>query len=295
MSERIRELLAAMTVPPALDEVLRAAEGPGVEAGHIWQTRWDDLTALVLVVEMAAAGDAGVIADVVAVTLSNTAPTGSRVPTLSLETDALPVATVWPQTLTRLPARVFERMLVPSSQTTGVTEAVRAQRDHSVDIDIFDPGLDIAAELSDTLEALAEAPGLPVQVSSGSPFAARMQGDTPGKLRVLSEVLGVSPQGAHALLRGKARPTAEQVMALVAAGVLPAGVALAEAFPPEDVAELEHPRFKAEILSIAERRGISEAEVRILAAREAYALAARITGTADPAGVRVRHALARLR
>ncbi len=309
MAESTRDLLAAMKVPPALERALQAPAPPAdIEAGQIWQVRWDDVSALVLVVNVMAS-EAGVVADAAAVTLAITKPAGSSVPTLDLETEALPSATLWSQASVQLPARVFERLLVPSEQARSAAESARAQRserglDTSVGsdgdagagfgLDVFDPGLDVLAELQDTLEGLATVPGLPVLASSSSDLAANMQGTTAEKLRALTEVLALPPQASHALLRGKAQPTPQQLAALAAAGVVPKEVAIAEAFPAEVVAELESPRTKAAIVTIAEARGMPEQEVRLRAAREAYALAARITGSADPVGDRVRHALSKL-
>lgn len=300
MSDDVRALLASMRVPDALHRRLHQdAALDEIEIGQIWQVHWDDTSTLVLVVAVRDSERARVLADVVAVTLAHTAPTGSSVPTLLQPTDALEATTVWLSTRTALPARVFERMLVPAAQTRPAVEAAAAQPPAGAGageaLDALDPGLELWAELKDALEELAEAPGLPVKVEAAGDLATRMSGDTVSKLRALVEILGVGQPSAQLLLRGKAQPTAAQLESLVAAGVVQGSAAVREAFPEDTVAELEHPRTKADVLAAARRLGLPEAEVRLAAARQAYALAARITGTPEPVAARVRHALAELR
>ena len=283
MSDAVRKLLSEMTVPAGLTAALSAADVPeSIEPGQVWRVRWDDQAALVL---LTAVTEHAVTA--ASVTLVEQPPTGSQVPVLHFVSEALPGATVWPGTRTELPLRVLERLLERSEDTSLIAAQVEKAQD--AEIDVFDEGLDVLARLTDELLDLAGVPELPVQGESTSTLREQLGNDTKGNLELLQELLGVPLSAALALHQGKEQLMPEQTAALVSAGVLTKVPDLA--FPSEYVVELGQPRFKSIVLAKAAERGWGEFETRCVAAKDAYALAARVTADGNSVRARLQSAL----
>lgn len=283
MSDALRKLLSEMTVPAALTAALDATDMPeAIDPGQVWRVRWDDRALLVLLTAVTDHAVTGAC-----VTLTEQTPTGSQVPVLPFASEVLPGAVVWPGTNTELPRRVLERLLERSEATVAVAAEVEVTQ--NAEVDIFDEGLEIQARLMDELLDLAGAPELPVQDDSTSTLGEKLGGDARASLQLLVDVLGVPQNVALALYRGKEEPTPEQTTTLVSAGLLAEAPDMA--FPSAIVIELDQPWHKAAVLAKAAEHGRGEYETRCLAAKEAYALAARITAHEDSIRARVARAL----
>jgi hypothetical protein len=278
--DRARALLS-QAPPNLLHPALMAGDVPErILTGQLWRARWSDVTALVLVV-----GDRDpAVPAVVPVTVGLAVPSGSRASTLALEGQVVRGAVVWPLVRLGLPLRTLDALVEHSTETTRA--AALASDGPAVPPDVYDPAADLVAELEDDLAALAAAPGLRTlgdDTGEAGSLRSVLPGDTAGKLDVLEEVLGLDQAAAMDLLRAPAALSDSDAAALerhleLEPGALPRAE---PAFPQALVTELDHPRWRRQMLARVDE-GTDELAARREAASAAYALAARESPVSAP-------------
>lgn len=277
--ERARALLSQAPVS-RLHTALADGEVPDrVETGQLWRARWSDVTALVLVVD----ASEQTLPAVVSVSVGLDVPAGSRAGTLALNGRVVSRATVWPTARVELPLRTLEALVEHSAATTRAAVAASEQ---PIPPDVYDPAADLIADLDDDLAALAGAPGLSTLADDLAPAASLrdvLPGDTGGKLDALEQALGMDQAAAMDLLRSPASlPDLDAAALERHLGLEPGALPRSEpAFPPALVSELDHPRWRRQVLARVDE-GTDELVARRQAASAAYALAARENPTSSP-------------
>jgi plasmid maintenance system antidote protein VapI len=259
-----------------------------IQVGQVWLARWEDVTALALV--LAADGR-----HVLGVPISIDPPReDERCIVISPALTVFPIdVTVWMGLERAVPIRVLERQvdqwneeiahLIQQWSRNGgdLPQGMRSGRPLS---DEFDPSALARAEIADDLDALIDAPGLPT-VSPGETrqdLASLLRGKL--DLAALCTALRLPQPEVMTILRGKAPLTTDQIV--VVASVT--GLTIEEVaqsvrpLPLELVVEAEHPRWRLTWQHQARTHGVTEAEARLTASYGAYALAARETRVTEP-------------
>ena len=260
-----------------------------LETGQVWRARWDEVSVLVLLVELA-----GRDVLVAPVTIDPPAE-DERAAVLEGSNTVFGVeCTLWAGMTTTLPMRVLDRVM-----DAWPAEIVRwtscAAQDHPEPVPAgarpgqpirseLDPAAELRAELADELEALCQAPGLPVERPGATTQGlASLLGPTLD-LAALCSALGLQQPDVMKLLRGKVPLEPEQIEAVSQATGLPAEEIASTVRPlPLRLAQtLEHPRWRAVWTQRAERLQVTEAQARLASGYGTFALAARETGGGEP-------------
>lgn len=264
-----------------------------VETGQIWRAAWNDVSLLVLVINVE-----HVDIDVVAVTLDTGAQDAESLILQPLLTSFGVDATLWMGLRTSLPLRVLDEILdeIPAPIVKWLTstqvgsrmplpKGVQEGRSPST---VFDTAFSIRAEVEDDLEALRSSPALPTATQSQT--STRTLASILGRdvdLNILVSALsghGLSQSDVMSLLRGR-RPVTPDVVEAVAraTGVEPMLIAGAvEPLPAAFVEEVDHPRWRPLWRERAHDEGVDEGTARLRVSYEMFALAARETGTQSP-------------
>ncbi len=294
--QHLLELARRARIPRTLSEAgLKERFGEpadnGVAVGQVWRARWDEISVLLLVVGI---GDLDVTA--VPLTLDPPAEDDRCLLVVPSSTVFGVEVTAWAGLSGELPLRVLEQLVDvwPDDLVSGIDTAVGSpggevpagtRRGRRI-VSELAPSAMVRAELEDDLDALRQAPALPIAVEGQSPRPlSSVLGKGP-KLAVLLPALrplGLSQPEVMSLLNGKRYPTPEE--AEVIAGVT--GVArdeVAEAvlpLPRDFVAEVDQPRWRRTWRQRAERDGTDEATARLRESYEMFARAARQTGAEE--------------
>ncbi|GAA3346625.1 hypothetical protein GCM10020358_58330 [Amorphoplanes nipponensis] len=285
----LRALAGSLSVPQALTtEALRERFGdpdavdPAV--GQVRRAEWGDVSQLVLLLE-------GAVDErhwrVVPVSID---PTGEDENSLVLNEarTAFPVeVTAWAGQPARVPTGVLSRVVdlwdadvtawcaATSAEPPPGTRHGRPATPHSRDAQV-------RADLQDALEALAEAPLVPVRADGvlDVPAAAQRVG-----LREVVQALGVPLVAATKILKGKAAISEQQAAVLAGLfGVAASDVlAAVNGLPPGLAVELERPRWRTVWRTWATRLRRTEDAVRLEIGLGAFGLAFRQTGAAGAA------------
>jgi hypothetical protein len=270
--DRGRVLLSQAPASPLRAVLMSGGVPDRVELGQLWRARWSDVTVLVLVVDVAEPSTP----TVVAVTIGVDVPPGSRAPALALQGPVVRSAVVWPAARLRLPTRTLEVLVEHTAETNTAAAVVLARPEP---LDAYDPAADLVADLEDDLAALAAAPGLRVQTddrAAATTLQDVLPGDTGGKLDALEQALGLTQPAAMARLRAPATLSDADAIALEHHfGLQPGALARSElGFPSALVTELDHPRWRRQLLARVDTN-TDELTVRRTVAASAYTLAAR--------------------
>jgi hypothetical protein len=267
---RLRAALIAATLPATVRRAW-TDQPPTPAPGQIWRARWGSATLLLLVLE---ASRRSVRAVPVTLDVDGADETAA---VLSPESSELRSSlVVWLDDATLLPPRVLDRYL--GSLTVDPGELSAADRGRSVFTDADERAVQ-RARLQDILDGFV---------------AARWAPEGPGNLKELlgaadvkdlAQALQEPPRTVIALRRGKAALTPDQAERLAPVIHLPVETLLAANPPlPEDlVADLDHPAYRAKVVSLAERRGIDEKQAWLTAGFAVAAVAHRQTEGEKPA------------
>ncbi len=274
--DRLSAALGAYRAPEPLLAALDRAQQLDIVTGQLWRARTDGAALVVLVLTDFVSGTG----EVVVATPGEAPPEGSSADHLVEITRVFRSLTVWPGLRGPLNQRVLDVMLEHSAASTALATSVRSGRLSTEPLEVTDPGVELVAELHDDFEALQHARAVPVRSADAPALAAQLPGDPREQLTALMQLLAVPQHLAMDLLRGRRELTSDQARTLeqgleLSSGSLPQpdGVELALAV------EVEHPRWREAARQRAAQRGVSEAEARTSLAVEAYALAARESGT----------------
>lgn len=254
-------LSAALELPSAVSAA-GTAEAPVAAAGQLWRAHWEEISRFVVVLRTE-----GATAEVAPVSLDVELATDDAVLLESGETDfEVPVA-VWLGLRAVVPVRVLEQHA--GAVHFDVDTLRKAPQGRPALTPLDDRAMEVAV-LGDDMDELAAAP------TAGATLQELLSGV---ELKELV-ALGVSTPHALALSRGL-RPITPELAAKVAplSGLVPE--ALLRANPPlpaEVVRGLDTPEVGELVSQLAVRRGLSEADARLMAGYGAYALAARETG-----------------
>lgn len=244
---------------PALAASVRRAwteTPPQPMPGQVWRARWGDHRCLVMIV------DAPVRAARIVALTTDVAEADDTAVVLPAGENDLGVSLVaWVGDMAVVPLRVLDRFV------GGVLSSLdeHSVRGHVV-LSVSDDRVVLRARLQDTLHMFEQARWAPEQTGS----LADLLGDT--DRRSLAGLLDVAPREAIALLRGQRALTIEQAQ-FVASHVgrgLDDVLATNPVLPEALVADLDLPKYRAQVGSLASLRRISEIEAWRVAA---YAVA----------------------
>ncbi len=256
---------------------------PEPRAGQLWQLEWDT-TALVVLVTAVPSTDSVVV-------IPAGDPEVGDDTTVALHEEDSPLDGVgyslWLDLAKRVPTSVLNLYLgdVPTSIVQHVVN--RGRRDDEGELPPIRSPLDdralIRADLEDRLEQLAAATWTSLaEKTVDLSDLARRKGVRPGKL---SEVAGIAPGDALAVLNGTRRLSADEAVRAAALFGLESG-RLAEAsrptIPADVVALLGRPGRRGSIRRQALRRQIGEGEARREIAEQLLGAAARAAGSGTP-------------
>jgi hypothetical protein len=288
--QRFLDLAQRVRGPRALSEAgLRERFGDPAQAeletGQVWRARWEEVSMLVLVLDVAARE-----VSAVPVTIDPPGEDESSVVVDGSRTAFGVDATVWAGLVSWVPVRVLERVVdawdddivgCTAARTQGqpAPAAAGVRAGQSVR-SALEPDAEVQAGLTDDLEYLQQAPALPVQ-ESGQPGGnlASLLGDRLD-LKALCSALKMPQPEVMKLLRGKIPLPPDQIDAVASATGLPAGqiARTIRPLPADLVYAVEHPRWRSVWVRRARRLGVSEAQARLSGGYGTFALAARETG-----------------
>jgi transcriptional regulator with XRE-family HTH domain len=275
--DRLARALAGGAVPEQFRRAFTSIP-PDPLPGQLWRARRDDTSMLVLLTQVEPTA-----VDAVPVTMDDDYSTADSV---LLERDASPLGvslTVWPELGKTLPMRVLENYAgdleldgAGIDPLGAVRAAGRLGRPASSPAD---PVLEYQARIRDDSAFMAG-----ISEPSGSGTLPNILAD--GRLRTaeLAQILGVSPAEVLSLRRGE-RPISPAEAARLAPvlGLARDDLVAANPAPPNKLlVQVAHPRRRAQIVTLARVKDISEDEAFARAAFDTYALAARASG--DPEG-----------
>ena len=267
---RLRAALTAATLPATVRRAWTDLP-PTPAPGQIWRARWGSATLLLLVLE---ASRRSVRAVPVTLDVDGADETAA---VLSPESSELRSSLVgWLDDATSLPLRVLDRYL--GSLTVDAGELNTAARGRPVLTDADERAVQ-RARLQDILDVFVAARWAP----EGSGNLKELLGAA--DVKDLAQALQEPPRTVIALRRGKAALTPDQAERLAPVIHLPVETLLAANPPlPEDlVADLDHPAYRAKVVSLAERRGIDEKQAWLTAGFAVAAVAHRQTEGERPA------------
>lgn len=292
--QRFLDLAKQARGPRALsEEGLRERFGEPAEieidVGQVWRARWDEVSVLVLVL---AIEDRDILAAPVTID-----PSAEDDRSLVLEGSSTAFgveATVWAGLASTVPIRVLDRPVdkwsedlvrwtthTAQGQPSAIPPGTRQGRAIQSELD---PAALLQAELSDDLDLLSQAPGLPVDTPGATPRdLASLLGANPN-LALLCSSLGLPQPEIIKLLRGKALLTQDQIeVVAVVTGLSCEEIAsTVRRLPLGLVVQGEHPRWRPTWARRAQRLHISEVQARLTGSYEVFTLAARQTGGGEP-------------
>ncbi|WP_093481309.1 MULTISPECIES: hypothetical protein [unclassified Streptomyces] len=288
--QRFLDLARQVRGPRALSEAgLRERFGDPAQAelepGQVWRARWDEVSMLVLVLDV----DAREV-NAVPVTIDPPGEDETSVVVDGSRTAFGVDATVWAGLVSCVPMRVLERVVdVWDDDIVGCTAAQAQGRPALAAAGVrggqpirsaLEPDAEVRAGLTDDLEYLRHAPGLPVE-ESGRPAGtlASLLGARPD-LRTLCSALEMPQPEVMKLLRGKIPLPPDRIDAIASATGLPAAqiARTVRPLPADLVYAAEHPRWRSVWVRRARQLEVSEAQARLSGGYGAFALAARQTG-----------------
>ncbi|MEU5144786.1 hypothetical protein [Streptomyces sp. NPDC021139] len=288
--QRFLDLARQMRGPHALSEAgLKERFGDPakaeIKAGQVWRARWDDVSVLVLILEVEARE-----VNAVPVTIDPPGEDETSVVVDGARTAFGVEATVWAGLVSCVPMRVLERVVDAWDKDIVGCAAARAQgrpapaaagvRQGQMIRSALEPDAERRAGLADDLEHLQHAPGLPVQENGRPPGTlASLLGDRLD-LRTLCSALEMPQPEVMKLLRGKAPLPPDRIDAIASATGLSAEqiARTVRPLPADLVQAIEHPRWRSVWVRRARQLEISEAQARLWGSYGAFALAARETG-----------------
>lgn len=283
--------LARSAAAPALtDKGLRTRFGEPtrmtIRPGQVWRACWDDVVVLLVVVSVA---DREI--DAIPITIDPPVEDEHCIVLDGSSTAFEVPLTVWGGLRGSVPTRVLDRILDdwphlvellaggPENDETDLPPGCRRGRPIT---DEFDPAARRRSELSDDLDTLRVAPGLPVDTPGVRKSLLDIIG-TPD-LPALGEALDLTQPAVMRLLRGTVPLTTEQ-MAIIAdlTGRSVAEIGdTARPLPLRLVKSAEHPQWRPAWRARAQRLSVSEAEARLSGTYRVFGIAARETGGAEP-------------
>lgn len=268
-STRLRAALAAAALPPS---VRRAWTGrpPTPAPGQIWRARWGAVTQVLLVLD---APSRSVRA--VPITLDINAADDSAAVLPATRSDLTVPLVLWLGDAASLPLRVLDRFL--GSLTVELQELSTADRGHPV-LTAADERAVRRARLQDVLDFLVAARWAP----DGDGNLKELLGTT--DLKTIAQVLEVPDRTVIALRRGTAALTPEQAERLAPMVHQPVEALLAAnpSLPEDLVADLDHPAYRAKVVTLAQQRGIDETQAWLTAGFAVAAVAHRQTEGGAP-------------
>ncbi|MEU3516717.1 hypothetical protein ABZ770_15715 [Streptomyces sp. NPDC006654] len=288
--QRFLDLAQRARGPRALSEAgLRERFGDPaqveLEGGQVWRARWEDVSVLVLVLDV---GTHEVSA--VPVTIDPQGEDENSVVVDGSRTAFDVDVTVWTGLASNIPVRVLERVVdawgedlleCTVARIQGRSGPVAAGVREGLPIrSALEPAAEVRADVADDLEYLRRAPGLPVE-EAGQPAEtlASLLGDRLD-LALLCNALQLPQPQVMKLLRGKTPLSPDQIDTVASATGLAAEqiARMVRPLPADLVYLVEHPRWRSVWVRQAQRMGVSETQARLSGGYGAFALAARQTG-----------------
>ncbi|CAJ60041.1 hypothetical protein FRAAL1382 [Frankia alni ACN14a] len=274
---------------PGLEERFGASTDVEVRVGQVWRARWDETVMLLVVL---AVRDREVQGAPVTIDPSREDDHGIVVGETAT---AFGVAvTVWAGLTATVPNRVLDQLVdVWSDSLVRCIAAASVQKPAPLPAVVrrgrkitspMDPSAMLRAELTDDLELLRQAPGLPVAVPGIEPRTLAAILGSGLDLGAFCASLNVSQAEAMRLLRGKVPMTMEQIdLVAKVTGVTSGEIASSvRPLPAGLVIRMEHPRWRSTWTRRARRLGIAEERARLDGSYGAFSLAARETGGGEP-------------
>lgn len=260
-----------------------------LERGQLWRAGWGDVAVLLLLLEL---DDGEVRASPVTID-----PPAEDENSFVLATDCtgLPTSvTVWTGLTRFFPQRVLDTLVAAWSAdvTTCLTNPASMQPEARLPIGMrrgrpidseFDDRCMIRADLEDDVDQLGQMPGLPME-SPGSPptTLAAVLGDV--DLAELCTALELPQPAVMKLLRGTTPLTQAQAAVIALTTGVPQERVLSavRGLPRGLVQAAEHPRWRQVWIARAQRLSTDETQARLDGCQQAFALAARQTGSSQP-------------
>lgn len=266
---RLRAALTAAVLPPTVRRAW-TDRPPTPAPGQIWRARWGTTTQLLLILD---APSRSVRA--VPVTLDLEAADDSAALLGPDSSELGGPLVVWLGDATALPLRVLDRYL--GALTFELRALSAAGHGQPVLTDADDRAV-LRARLQDALDVFVAAHWAPV--TNGNLKEVLAATDP----KELAQLLAVPPRTAIALRRGRTFLTLDQAERLAPVVHLPVETLLAAnpPLPEELIADLDHPAYRAKVISLAERRGIDENQARLTAGFAVAAVAHRQTDGESP-------------
>jgi hypothetical protein len=290
--ERVLRAGAAAAASAGLATAVRAAEeadtAPDPARGQLWRAAWEDVTQLVLVLQVTGQG----LARVAPVTID---PPAADDTSAVLDADVTVLghrATVWGGLAVLVPFMVFELMIgvVAAAVVDGAEQvAVGRAADGlptgvhagSGETSVFHAAAEVRAEISDNLGRLSSAAWVPKAPGPSRTLRELLQGrpDMADVMQALAGALGVQLPAVVDIMTGKRPVTPTQAGAVVDVTGLSEDQVLGAVSPlPVGLtSELDHPRWR-KALRARRRPGETEAAARLAIGYRVLALAARQTG-----------------
>ena len=288
VSSGLLALAESFRVPQELrDAVLDAAVPPPSE-GQLWRAEDGPVAVLGLLISVQSGKDRLPNVLFCPVTLDVEDESGAGVAVASSVLGNADVL-LWPGLARWIPLAALDHLLDDGQDLLGAASRVErtaASADNPdaafalLDaVDVFSGAAQALAQIADDMSVLASLPRIAVAASDTHASRDRtslmeaLPGSGADKIRVLTDVLGVSGPDAMAVLRGR-RPLTDDESDRIRRHLGLGGQEVQHhGFPLELVAELEQPRWRRPLLGVAPAAGLAEA--RAAAAGGVYALAAR--------------------
>ncbi len=289
VSSGLLALAESFRVPQGLRDAVLDAAVPPPSAGQLWRAEDGSVAVLGLLISVRAGEDRlpDVLFCPVTLDVEDAFGVGGVVAS-SVLGDA--EVQLWPGLARWVPLAVLDHLLDDGQDLLGAAarteETARAAADDPASttalldmVDVFSGAAQALAQVADDMSALASSPRLTVATTStgqnvgGVSLVEALPGSGADKIRVLTDVLGVSGADALAVLRSRRPLTnkeADQVRRHLGLGAQDVGHG---GFPLALAAELEQPRWRRPLLQTAPAAGLAEA--RAAAAAGVFGLAAR--------------------
>lgn len=257
----VLQAIRAAVLPDAVRSAW-AGPRPAVAPGQLWRAQWDDVARFVVVLQVE-----GLLAEVAPVSLDVDLATDDAYLLEAAETDFDVPLAVWLGLKAAVPTRVLAHYA--GSVHIAVDGLRKAPQGRPVLSPIDERALETAV-LGDDMDELAEVP------TADADLSQLLSGVT------IKDLVGLQIPTPHALaIRRGVRPLTPVQAAKVAALAGTTAEALLRANPPlpaEVVRDLDAPKVHELVAQLAARRGIPDADARLMAGYGAYGLAARETG-----------------
>ena len=266
---RLRAALTAAALPPLVRQAWTDPP-PRPAVGQVWRARWGAVAEMLVILDAPARS-----VRAAPVTLDPDLADDSSAIVPADSSDLAAPLVVWLGQATSLPVRVLDRFMgavhVDLRHPTGLGRGrpiLTAADDRAVD----------RARRQDALDVFVQARWAP----EGSGNLAHLLGDAGP--RQLAAALGVLPREAIALYRGQRPLSPEQAGRLApAVGRTVEEILAANPSLPDDlVDDLDLPEYRAQVVAVAERRGVDEIEAWLTAAYSVAAVSHRQTEGQTP-------------